>query len=151
MQHPKIVTWIVVANGARAHILQQNRKGNGLHEVLPYDLVGRNLPTRERVSDRAGMAYDRRSNASHAMAPRSDAHRHDKLQFARDLAAELVKHAETRAFRRLVLVAPPQTLGDLRSVLPERVRGLVNAEIPKDLTQFSLPAVHRQLAETGAL
>lgn len=151
MQHPKIVTWIVVANGARAHILQQNRKGNGVHEVLPYDLIGRNLPTRERVSDRAGMVYDRRANASHAMAPRSDAHRHDKLQFARALAAELMKHAETRAFCRLILVAPPQTLGDLRGALPEKLRGLVEAEVPKDLTQLSLPAVHRQLAESGAL
>lgn len=151
MRHPKIVTWIVVANGARAQILQQNRKGNGLHEALPFGLIGRNLPTRECVSDRPGVVYDRRGHASHAMAPRIDAHRYEKLQFARALAEELVKGAETNAFRRLVLVAPPQTLGDLRGLLPDRVRSLVQAEIPKDLTHLSLPAVHRQLAGAVAL
>ena len=147
MKHPKIVTWVVVANGARAFILQENRKGNGLHQALPFDLVGRNQPTRDCVSDRPGVTYDRTGSAARAMAPRCDAHRYEKLQFIRALADALVKGAEDQAYRRLILVAPPQTLGDLRTVLPGRVKALVRAEVPKDLTHIPTRAVYNKLAD----
>ena len=148
MQHSRLVTWVVVANGARAHIFQPNRKGNGLHEALPIDFLTHNLPTRSWVSDRPGVAFDRTGCASRAMAPRSDAHREEKRQFVRILVAELAKGAEAGAYRRLILVAPPQTLGDLREALPPRVRLMVRAEVPKDLTQLPTRVLFRKLAGT---
>ena len=146
MKHPKIVTWVVVANGARALVFQQNRKGNGLHQALPLDFVGRNAPAPDGVGP--GVTHDRTGGSARATAPRCDAHRLEKLQLVRALADELVKAADNGVFRRLILVAPPQTLGDLRSALPARVRAMVRAEVPKDLTHIPTRAVFNKLAET---
>ena len=40
------------------------------------------------------------------------------------------------AYDRLVLVAPPTALGDLREALSDPVRSLVRAELDKDLTKI---------------
>jgi protein required for attachment to host cells len=40
-----------------------------------------------------------------------------------------------KACDRVVLLAPPTTLGDLRASLSEPVRAVVSAEIDKDLTK----------------
>ena len=57
-------------------------------------------------------------------------------RFARDLADHLEKAANEHRFDRLVLVAAPRALGDLRGLLPKTVQGKVVAQIDKDLTNI---------------
>lgn len=127
-------TWIVIADGARARILQNDGPGKGLSTVTPEDLTIPHPPTREVGTDKPGRVHDRFGPGRHSMVARVDWHNFEKERFARDLAAQLNRAANERAFDRLVLVAPPKTLGALRSTLDKKVSGMIHGELDKDLT-----------------
>ena len=72
----------------------------------------------------------------HAIEPRIDPHRELKRDFAKELAEMLDKRLSEKAFDRLVIVAPPKALGDLRAALSAQVKPLVYAELDKDLVKI---------------
>jgi protein required for attachment to host cells len=103
--------------------------------ALDEQFIGVNLKSREINADRPGRAFDSRGAGRHAMEPPTDPHRKVKADFARDVAGVLEHELSVHRYEELVLVAAPQTLGDLRNSLPATVRKKVVAEIDKDLTQ----------------
>ncbi len=125
--------WYVVADGARARIVA--RDGDKIVAPMGEQFIGANLKSREINSDRPGRTKDRVGTGHHAMDPPTDPHRKLKADFARDLAAILEHELALHHYDELMLVAVPQTLGDLRSALSETVRKKVVAEVNKDLTQ----------------
>ena len=147
-----VITWVLVADGARATVLANEGVGRGLHEALPMDFVASNLPTRARVSDRPGRARNARTGRrSSPLAPAGDAHRLEKAAFARRLARQLGAWARRGAFDRLILVAPPRMLGDLRGALDARTRRRLHDTVPKDLTRQPAAAVAREVARALAV
>jgi protein required for attachment to host cells len=79
------------------------------------------------------------------MEPHHDFHRFQKRQFAKKMAELLNVAAQAQRFGRLILVAPPKALGDLRAELSEGARALVVHEIHKDLTRLELPKLEEQI------
>ena len=69
--------------------------------------------------------------------PRVDWHLFDKKKFAQELATSVNAAALKGSFDKLVLVAPPKTLGDLRGGLNQQAAEKVSAEIPKDYTHVT--------------
>jgi protein required for attachment to host cells len=138
-------TWLVVADGARAHFY---RSADGsLTPALNHDLAAatRN-PAREAESDRPGRSLDRAAEGHHAMEP-PDWKTHERKQLAAAVAAELRQAMDRRAFDRLVVVAPPEMLGHMRQVFDDRLKGLVDAEMGKDLTHLSTHQLAHQLKD----
>ena len=129
-----IVTWILIANGARARLFSNNGPGHGVKLVSDEELAGVNLPGREIMSDRPGRTFDSVGAGRHAKEPRTDAREIEKRSFAHELAAMLDDGLKQGKFERLVLVAPPGELGLLRADLPPAVHKRVSAELNKDLT-----------------
>ena len=132
--HPT-VTWILVADGQRARLVENKGPGKGLQPVTAEPLLHPDPPSRDLGTDRPGRVAESVGGARHAVEPRTDPHRDEKRRFARELAERLDRAAAEGAYTRLILVAPPQMLGDLRDVLTSRTRALVAAEIDKDLTK----------------
>jgi protein required for attachment to host cells len=95
-----------------------------------------NRPSRERGSDRPGRGHESASAARHAVEPRTDPHREAKRDFARHLADRL--EAAAGSYARLLLVAPPAFLGDLREALGDAGRGKLAGTLDKDLTKATL-------------
>lgn len=127
------ITWILIADGARARIFQNEGPGKGLKTAIPEEFTTDVPPTRDVMADRPG------SNAAsagprHGYAPRVDWHQFEKQRFAASMAGVLNRAAKRKAFDRLVLVAPPEPLGGLRAKLESAARGRVIREIGKDLT-----------------
>ena len=81
------------------------------------------------------------------MEPPTDPQRYAKFEFARDLAERLEDAVHRGRFARLMLIAAPKTLGDLRELLPESVKAKVVAEIDKDLTKVPRPELGKHLGE----
>jgi protein required for attachment to host cells len=79
------------------------------------------------------------------MEPPTDPQRYAKYEFARELAERLEEAVHAHRFERLVLVAAPKTLGDLRELLPDPVKSRVVAEIDKDLTRVPLRDLPKHL------
>jgi protein required for attachment to host cells len=132
----KTVTWVVVADGARARLFANEGPGKGLTPIPNGDMAGDHQPARNINADRPGRTFDSSGEARHAKEPSGDPHRNAKRDFAHLVAARLDDGNKQHAFDRLVLVAPPRALGDLRACLENGVRAKVSAELNKDLTHL---------------
>jgi protein required for attachment to host cells len=143
------LTWFVVADGGRAHILARRPDG-GFAGVTDIDSPVQHEPSRELASDRPGRARESVGGARHAVAPRSDPHDKAKHDFAH-LVAEQVNAAAARDdFAALVLVAPSPILADIKERLDSAAASRLAGEIAKDLTKLPAGELHQRLAEIGA-
>jgi protein required for attachment to host cells len=147
---PKPIIWVLVADASRARLFQAERPEHTLGPALASELIGSNLPSREIASDRPGRAFDRSGQGRHAMEPSTDPARHAQEQFARDIVRLLDEKRESRSFERLVVVAPPQFLGDLRAVMPQQLQETVSAEVAKDLSKLPPHELRDHLREVLA-
>ena len=59
-----------------------------------------------------------------------------KTKFANQLAGVLAQRLEQKFYDRLIIVASPVTLGDLRTAISPQVRPSVVGEIAQDLTKL---------------
>jgi protein required for attachment to host cells len=132
-----IRSWIVIADGARARILENTGPGKGLTALPAEEMHHIHPPSRDIVADRPGRSHDRMGPQRHAMEPPSDAHREEKRRFADELAELLNTAARMDSYDRLVLVAPAKTLGDLRQALGKEAAAKVDGELSKDLTPIA--------------
>ena len=144
-------TWIVVADGARARFLVNKGPGTGLAAALPEDLMADKRQSRELGRDKPGRTFDRAGTGRHAEEPRTDPHRHVQEQFARDVAALLEKHRLAGSYDRLVLVAAPKMLGDLRKALSVETARLADGELDKDLTKIPVHELPRYIGDLVSL
>ena len=126
-------TWILLADGTRARIVCNSGPGKGLQEVRGMEFEGDNVRSGDLMADRPGRTFDSAGSHRHAMEPHSDPQREAKRSFAAELVARLQEQLQAQAFDRLVLVAAPATLGDIRKALPKPLLGVVYGEIPKNL------------------
>jgi protein required for attachment to host cells len=151
-------TWVLIADGEKALFLE-----NLTDDANPNLRVWRedrhqNPPDREQKSDRPGRHKD--TGLSKQAAPggmdwspgqrsgfsETDWHQLEKERFAQELADRLYKHAHKGDFDRLVVVAPPKVLGDLRAKLHKAVSDRVIAEIPKTLTNHPVDQIEALVA-----
>jgi len=128
-------TWILVADGSRARILEVLGRGKEVHMVSGSNAALDNPPSHEQGRDKPARVYESVGDTRHAVEPRHDPHRALETIFAGQLGAMLANYAKSRPFDQLVLVAPPAMLGDLRKFLEPHVRDKIIAEIDKDLTK----------------
>lgn len=145
-------TCVVVADGARARFLLNEGPGKGLkHTPLFEDLHQELPPNREIVTDKPGRSADPGGATRHGFAPKKDWHEFEKERFAHQVARLLDKGRSEGGYDRLILVAPPKTLGSLREELPKQTREMVSAELDKDLTHLDLKALESHLGEVLAV
>lgn len=139
-------TWVLIADGARAHFYASD--GRSLSPALDHDLaVPTRNPTRAVGSDRPGRSFESVGEARHAEEPQTDWKTQEKRNLARAVAEELRGAALRNEYGRLVVVAPPQMLGDLRAAFDDTVRQRVVAEIDKDLTHFEARDLPKHLGD----
>jgi protein required for attachment to host cells len=105
-------------------------KGLQLVEDIPHP-EGR-LKNGEINTDRPGRAFDSFSRR-HGMSQEHEATDQVSLMFARHLCDKLEKARAENRFAKLVLVAEPRLLGELRAALDKHTAALVSATLDKDL------------------
>ena len=128
-------TWILIADGARARILEQLGSGHELTAVDGMVYHGDHAATHDLVSDREGRSFSSHGPGRSAYEPHTDPHRDLKAKFAHQLADMLADGLERNSYDHLVIVASPVTLGDLRTAISEHVRAKIVGEIAQDLTK----------------
>lgn len=77
--------------------------------------------------------------------PESSSQETDEATFAKQLAKELYHRAHSGNFAALVLIADPQTLGQLRPILHKEVHDRLVSEVGKTLTKVSISAIQKAL------
>lgn len=146
-----IKTWILIADGARARILLNEGPGRGVKPALDREFHGTNAPGREIMADRPGRTFDSGGEGRHAMEPHTNPREAEKRSFHHDLAQFLDKAVKRGDFDRLVIVAPPRTLGNLRAELSDSVQAKVTGELNKDLTHVAIHDLPDHLASVLAV
>ncbi|MBF0246794.1 MAG: host attachment protein [Alphaproteobacteria bacterium] len=140
------ITWILVADGARARIVRNEGPGKGLSAALDYEFAASHAPTRDFGADKPGRSQGG-GGASHAKAGKVDWHTFEKQLFAQEMVKVLDDAHGKGAFDSLVLVAPPKTLGELRKGMNGKLSEVVRAEVGKDLTHLNLHDLAEHLAD----
>lgn len=143
-------TWVVVADGEKALFFEN--EGDGQYPVLRVrrEESQPNPPDREQGTDKPGRMGDGRAGIG-SSADETDFHRQEKDRFAQSLAEILYTLAHQGKFSRLVIVAPPQTLGAMRPHLHKEVQATIVLEIPKTLTGMPVDQIEKNLlAELAA-
>ena len=77
--------------------------------------------------------------------PESSNQETDEATFAKQLANELYRRAHSGDFAALVLIADPQTLGQIRPSLHKEVQAKLVREVGKTLTKASIADIQRTL------
>ena len=132
--------WVVVTDGAHARFLAPNLKATRLLSAGPDDLTSPDAKTRASglKSDRPGRTFSSsRSGERHALEPKHDHHKLEKHKFSASVVAVLDRARSRHSFEDLIIVAPRRSIGEIRSLLSDRVRECLREEISKDLTKSS--------------
>jgi protein required for attachment to host cells len=135
---------VFVGDGRKAIFLLN--EGNGLEPRLKVQRVfeDKNPPTHQQGSDRPGRALFGIA-ANRSAIEQTDWHDIEKHRFARVVAAALDRLLQGLRAERVVIVAPPRTLADLRRSLSPAVEKLIVAEIAKDLTGLTVGEISQYL------
>lgn len=133
-------TWVLIADGEKALFTQNvDDELNPTLEVVRIEEQD-NPADRELGTDRPGRFHDG-PNVHRSAVQETDWHQLNEDRFAHELADILYEKAYEGRFDRIVLVAPPDTLGELRKTMHKVVTDKVIAEIPKTLTRHPLDKV----------
>lgn len=134
--------WVIVADGEKALFLRNKGDNTFPNLEVVQEMEQENPATREQGTDKPG----RQSNEGPRSAvEETDWHRLGKERFAAEIAERLYKLAHRGAFDELVLIAPPQVLGEMRQKLHKEVSEKVEAEIPKTLTRHTISDIESLL------
>jgi protein required for attachment to host cells len=139
-------TWVVVADRARARIFSSLWPlGDELIEV--DDLVDETSRLRgtETYSD-APTAFVSGGCHHHRGEPANDLAHQTAERFAKRIADRLDRGRQDDAFGKLILVAPPVVLGELRCALPLTVTRLVVKEIHQDFVEMTRNQIAEHIA-----
>lgn len=124
---------VVVADGRK--MLFFRNEGDAEHPNLVVERVREqdNPASGDQSTDAPGRAFS--SNGSgRSTYEETDFHQLEEDRFAAETAALLKKRALANDFERLVIVAPPRTLGELRKHYHREVSERIAGELDKDLT-----------------
>lgn len=139
-------TWIVVADGAHARILESGQPHSGV--TVRLDATSEARKTAGKLaSDRLPRAQESSASARHAIEPRLSLKDHEKKVFAARLAGYLKGGLDN--FDQLVLVAPTRFLNLVREALPANVAKKIAMTRGKDLTWMTDAEVLEHLGAVG--
>jgi protein required for attachment to host cells len=137
-------TVVFVGDGRKALFLLNEGTGQEPRLKVQRVFEDENPPTREQGSDRPGRALSGIEPNRSAME-QTNWHDIEKHRFARAIARALDRVLQELHAERVVIVAPPRTLADLRRSFSPTVERLIVTEIAKDLTGLTVRDISQYL------
>jgi protein required for attachment to host cells len=136
--------WVLIADGEKALFLRNEGDAEYPHLQVVREMQEENPPTHDQGTDRPGRLNDA-SGEHRSAVDDTDWHRIAKERFADEITDRLYKMAHRHDFEKMVLVAPPVVLGEMRRKLHKEVSDRVVAEIPKTLTSHPIAKMEKIL------
>lgn len=142
MDHDALV---MVADGRK--ILIFRNKGDSVFPQLEAETVvhQENPADRDQASDAAGRASSPMGGRQSSVE-QVNFHDLEEHRFALDAADMLKRRALANDFEKLIIVAPPTTLGDMRKHYHRTVQDRLVGEIAKDLANHPVPEIEKIIA-----
>jgi protein required for attachment to host cells len=137
--------FVFVGDGRKALFLRNAGDEKFPNLVTERVFTDENPPTHEQGSDRGGRAFASAHATSRSAMETTDWHEIEEHRFAQRVSAALETLVRERGAPKLVIVAPPRTLADLRHALHPDVKALIVGEIDKDLTKHPVWEIERHI------
>jgi protein required for attachment to host cells len=146
-------TRVVVADQSEARFYDLDTVGTDMRLRRRMTDAAAHLHDRDLVTDKPGRVFDhappvsgrRGSVARHGTGGERSPRKHEALNFARAVVAELDKDRNAGEFDQLVLMAGPEFLGLLRETLPKALEHLLAAQVNKHLVHQPDAAIKTHL------
>ena len=138
-------SWVVVCDGAKALIMQNAGDNQDLNLKVQETLTQPNIADRDLGSDKPGRGHQANGTSGSAVEETSW-HDQAEAEFLKRVALKLDELVRDKDARRIVLVAPPKALGQIRPNLSADTQAAITAEVTKDLTNFPVDHIERHLA-----
>lgn len=135
--------WFLVADGRRARLLAEPRRGAALQETWSMEIGEEDLYDPQ---DRPPRSFDSVGPGRHGME-RRDLHEAEEENFLKRVADRIGEAEKQKAFDHLVIAAPPRALGLLRNKLTDNAKQCIRAEASKDLLDEDTPKLRERLTE----
>jgi len=132
MKNAKI--WYVIADGGRARFVERDERG-AFRTVASFVSTELHARSSDLGRDRPARVMESATPGRSAIEPRRDLKEAAKEDFVKLVADELGVGHERGQFDRLVLVAPPGVLTELKQNLSKPIAKLVVSDLQKDLTK----------------
>lgn len=135
---------VLVADGRKSLFLRNEGDATYPNLVVEHAVEDNNPSDGDQKSDHAGRASSTVGGGQNSMEE-VDFHQQEKDRFAIDTAELLKKRALANDFESLIIVAPPQTLGELRKHYHSEVSARLSGELDKDLTGHPIDQIEKAL------
>lgn len=162
------ITWILVADSRQAQVYSRQRvekqiplPGNSRHnqflEVVAHEPMpipgmrwkAESADQYEIGLNKTGMVFESANGSRSMSAPHVDVRDEIRNHFAKAVATHMNKAHADKAFGRLVLVASPKMLGEIKKHLDAKTLKCLAAEMPKDLTHYEGEELLQHLKDSG--
>ncbi len=136
--------WIVVADGGRANVYENVGEIGELKLALVRSSSQHTGHTHELGRDKPGRMNDN-SGYSKSALESTNIHEVAEDRFLKGVMDHLAQDVQSGECAEVILIAPPQALGDLRKHLPANVAKVVVGEIGKDYTHVTVNELQKTL------
>jgi protein required for attachment to host cells len=138
-------TWVMVVDLHIARLFERHERS--------LEPIGTAIPDPTENAELRNKTVGRNFSSAngsihHKYEPHMNESREQSLVFARQISVWLDQAVRADAFDRLVLIAAPRILGDLRKMVSQPVHERIFAEINKDLTKSDLRIIEEELERT---
>ena len=137
--------WVLVADASEARIYSVRHARSPIELVESLEHAQSRLHPRDLGSDVPGRVHDRFGPGRHSLDDGPQIKAEERLRFAREIAARLAEALRLKKFDRLVVIAGPAFLGNLRECFGKTLSEAVVAEVPKDLVAQDAEAIRAHL------
>lgn len=137
---------VLVADGRK--MLFFRNKGDRFAPNLEAETVKLqdNPADRDQSSDLSGQAPS--TIGGQATMGKTDYHAQEEARFAAEATDLLKQRALANEFEKLIVVAPPTALGEMRKHYHKEVQSRLVGEIAKDLANHPVPEIERIIAQS---
>ena len=142
-------SYVLVADGAKMLFFRNEGDADNLNLTVlaaqqQADLYDREIKTDFAGQKPAGMG------AGGSTAGEADFHKQAEDRFAAEAAQRINRAALANEFERLIIVAPPKTLGHIRKKLHKEAERRIVLTVNKTMTDRPIPDIEELLVGEGA-
>lgn len=138
--------WIVVADNSTARIFTVDDPQGDLLAVDTLEHPAAHERAQDINADRPGRSFDSKGGGRHAMGVSIDPVEQEVIRFAKEVGGYLKAACLDGRCARLLLVAGPRLIGELRQHL-DLPPGVQVTELEKNLGQYDAREIRKHLPE----
>lgn len=138
---------IVVADSARARIFTADSAHSPLNEIETMAHPEGRMHEQNMVSDMPGKDSGKGGGGDHAYQEKIEPKEQEIIEFAKRIADYLDDARKTNKLNKLILVAAPAFLGELRTHLSSETNEKIVFELDKNIAQHSVEDIRNHLSK----